>query len=58
MRPILSQSHSDLDAEAVSVVCFLMRGVSPRLGFGPFWFYEEVTPPDLFTHLLRIPLWR
>ena len=51
---IKMQSHSDLDSEAGSVVCFLIRGVSPLLGFSPFWFYEEVTPPDLFTHELRV----
>ena len=37
------------------MVCFLMGGVSPLLGFGPSWFYEEVTPPDSFTHDLSVP---
>ena len=36
------------------MVCFLMGGVVSSSGLQPFWFYEEVTPPDSFTHLLRV----
>ena len=50
-----SVSHSGLDSDVVPVVCFLMGGVSPLLGFSPIRFYEEVASPDSFTNELRIP---
>ena len=48
-------SHSGLDSDLLSVLSFLMGGVSPLLGLEPVLFRERVHRLTVYT-LLRVPL--